>query len=87
MSVKITADKFSRAEDFLVRLAASVSGSSQTAGIRDIEASVRRVAHRLATRVEAGELDSVLSVLDRALKHEPGPASTRPPEIDPYFWG
>lgn len=87
MSAKITAEEFSRAEDVLIRLAASVSATSKTAGTEDIEASVRKVAHRLATRVDAGELDSILSVLDRALKREPRPEKLRSPEIDPYFWG
>ena len=70
MSVKVREERLVRAESFLVRLAAVMSGPSTVAGSRDIETSARKVADLLSARVAAGDLDSVLAGIDRTLSRE-----------------
>jgi len=79
MSVKIKEEKFSRAESFLVRLATVMSGPSSVARSRDIETSAKRVADLLSARVAEGDLDSVLSVIDRTLGRETEPVRREAP--------
>jgi len=69
MSPKSTAARFSRAEDFLVRLAA-LTDPTESVGTGDVEASARRVVDYLTARVAEGDLDSVLAALGRTLGRE-----------------
>jgi hypothetical protein len=80
MYVKVRKERFARAESFIVHLAAVMSGPSSTAGSRDVETSARKIADLLSARVAAGDLDSVLSVIDRTLIRETQAArEPRPP--------
>jgi hypothetical protein len=99
MPTKVIEMRRSRAQRFLVSLAASVPGPQRGVATEDIEATARKVADYFASRVAEGDLDSILQVLDDTLKHEtearitkpdldspPGP--TRDDELDPsYYFG
>ena len=69
MSVKVRKERFSRAESFIVHLAADMSGPTGAAS-RDVETSARRIADLLTASVAAGDLDSVLAGIDRTLTRE-----------------
>jgi hypothetical protein len=66
----------------------------------DLELSARRVSRFLAAKVEEGDLDSLLELLENMLEEqergEQGGRGTeargpergrRPRDVDPYFWG
>jgi len=77
MTVKSKQPRFSRAEQFLVRLAGSVSKPTPVRGTREIEVAARGIADYFVRRVAAGDLDSILEVLDRTLERDAGSGGRR----------
>ena len=72
MISKATGVRFSRAERFLLGLAASLPGTDPVAALEDagFEATARRMADYFALKVEEGDFESVLDVLEDTLERE-----------------
>jgi hypothetical protein len=97
MSTSVIETERSRAQWFLISLAASVPGPQRDVATEDIGATALKVADYFASRVAEGDLDSILQVLDDTLKHEAEtrstrsdvdsePAATRGVEFDPSYY-
>lgn len=69
--------RFSRAEKFLVSLAGSVPKPAPVRGTQDVEVAARGIADYFARKVAAGDLDSILEVLDKTLKRDVGSGGRR----------
>ena len=94
MSLKTRASRYPNAEEFLFTMANSVPGCGRATSMDDVEEIVRRFAEYLAGRLAAEDVDSVLEMLDGALRSKRRPGDLPRPDLgksyqkpDPYFWG
>jgi hypothetical protein len=72
MTTKPKQPRLTRAEEFLVSFAGSVTKPAPVRGTRDVEVAARGIADYFVRKVAAGDLDSILKALDRTLEQNAG---------------